>query len=138
MRKSVLLAGLIFMFFVALSFYIGLWQGRQFLNRTRASQSDYSEKNTYTYLTPITARAGGQESIRVTIFVLNDDGLGVAAKKLQLDFNSSNLIIKEQQGVTDQYGRAVFDVSSKETGEYFGEVMIDGKSLSQKVRLKFN
>jgi len=41
------------------------------------------------------------------------------------------------QGQTDNFGKAVFDVTSQKAGEYYLEVSVDGQKLPQKAHLSF-
>ena len=89
------------------------------------------------FVTPLRARANGQEKIRVTAFILNNQGLGVMGRKVFVA-NDPNLVIEAVQGLTDSYGKAFFDVSASKGGEYYLEITVDDAPLKQKAHLSFN
>jgi len=105
--------------------------------RASVSQSSYSIDNSYVFVTPLKARANGQEKIRITVFVLNNQGIGVMGKKAFVALDP-NLNVESVQGLTDSYGKAFFDVSANKAGEYFLEVKIDDTPMKQKAHLSFN
>ncbi len=51
---------------------------------------------------------------------------------------NQDLKIDSIQSLTDGFGKAVFDVSSGKTGEYYLDVTIDGSALNQKAHLTFD
>ena len=59
----------------------GLYEVRFFTSRANVSQASFSIDNSYIFSTPSQARANGQEKIRLTVFILNNQGLGVLGKK---------------------------------------------------------
>ncbi len=93
--------------------------------------------NSYLFASPLTAQAGNKEKIRVTIFILNDKGLGVPNKKVLLNVTPT-LNIYEVQPETDKYGKTLFDISSSSEGEYLLKGEVSGLELSQKVRVSFS
>ncbi|MFA6532533.1 MAG: hypothetical protein WCT22_00870 [Patescibacteria group bacterium] len=125
---------LILFSFVAI---FGLYEVKFFNTRADVSQSSFSIDNSYIFSTPSQARANGQEKIRLTVFILNNQGLGVLGKKVLIETNSS-LTIDTIQGSTDNYGKAYFDISATKPAQYFLEVKIDDKALNQKAQLVFN
>lgn len=137
LRKSpALILGLL-MLLLLLSLSVNV----RFLFQSRASdggaESSFSFDNSYAFLSPLEARADGKERIRITVFILNSLGEGVLGKQVTLS-TSSDLTIDAVQEATDSYGRAVFDVMTKKTGEYFLESLVDGKKATDGIRLKFN
>ncbi|MBW7960153.1 Ig-like domain-containing protein [Patescibacteria group bacterium] len=117
--------------------FFGLYEARFFSSRASIKSVDFSLDNSYVFFTPLRARADGQEKIRVTVFVLNDQGLGVQGKNVIL-MPSEALKIENIQSLTDSFGKSYFDVSSDRPGEYFIEITIDRQSLKQKTHLTFN
>lgn len=125
---------LILFSFVAI---FGLYEVKFFNTRADVSQASFSIDNSYIFSTPSQARANGQEKIRLTVFILNNQGLGVLGKKVLIETNSS-LAVDTIQGSTDNYGKAYFDISATKPAQYFLEVKIDDKALNQKAQLVFN
>lgn len=93
-------------------------------------------ENSYLFASPLLARADGKEKIRVTIFILDSEGLGVWGKPVFLG-QDEKLAINTIQAVTDDLGRAIFDLSSTTQGEYFLEARVDQLVLPQKVKISF-
>lgn len=90
--------------------------------------------NSYVFASPVRAKASS-DLIRVTVFVLDDQGGGVYDKKVSLTANNSVLVIKDIQSLTDETGMALFDVSSSEANSYEVNVLIDGVILQQKLKV---
>lgn len=112
--------------------------GRRVFFSSSASELGYGTPdsgNSYIFASPLKAGAGG-EKIRVTVFVLDGSGKGVLGKTVQLSENAP-LTVSQVQPVTDQTGKAVFDISSKSTGLFFVEASFDGEIIPQRVQLRF-
>lgn len=92
--------------------------------------------NSYVFASPVRALAGG-DLIRVTVFVLDSEGLGLFDRKVTLN-SSSNLDIKEIQSLTDETGRSIFDLGSKNKSTYQIEVFVDGVPLNQNLKVIFD
>lgn len=95
-----------------------------------------SLENSYLFASPISAQANGESSIRVTVFVMNSQGLGIAGQKIILKYTGS-LTVSEVQGVTDTFGRAIFDLTSSTPGSYTISGEVGGVSLPQTVSVSF-
>lgn len=121
---------------VAFSGFFWLYEVKFRVTKADISPYSFSIDNSYVFISPLRARANSQEKIRVTVFVLNNQGLGVAGKKVFLGMNS-NLSVDTIQGLTDTYGKAYFDVSSSKQSEYFLAVSVDDTLLTQKAHLSF-
>jgi hypothetical protein len=93
-------------------------------------------ENSYLFASPLQAQAGNGEKIRVTVFLLDDQGRGVPDKTVVLK-EDPNLIIVAVDQTTDTLGKAVFDVSARVPGEYFAEGSVDNQLIPQKVTLGF-
>lgn len=115
----------------------GLYEVKFFTSKADVSQATFSVDNSYIFSTPSQARANGQEKIRLTVFILNNQGLGVLGKKISTGTDSS-LNIEVIQGITDSYGKAYFDISASKAGEYFLEIKVDDTALKSKAHLIFN
>ena len=115
----------------------GFYEVNFFSSRASVSQASFSIDNSYIFSTPSQASANGQEKIRLTVFILNNQGLGVLGKNIFVGANPS-LNIEAIQGLTDSYGKAYFDISAVKAGEYFLEIKVDGIALKSKAHLVFN
>lgn len=136
MKKILLFLIVLLIVVVAFSGFFWLYEVKFKVSKADISAYSFSIDNSYVFITPLRARANSQEKIRVTVFVLNNQGLGVTGRKVFLAMNSS-LSIDTIQGLTDSYGKTYFDVSSTKQGEYFLEVSVDDIPLTQKAHLSF-
>jgi hypothetical protein len=136
MKKNLIFLILFLLILVSFSFFFGLYEVRFFKSRASVSQASFSVDNSYLFVSPLRAKANGQEKIRITVFVLNNQGLGVLGKEVFLSRDPS-LSVDIIQGQTDSFGKAVFDVTSTKPGEYYLEVFVDGQKLPQKAHLSF-
>jgi len=94
-------------------------------------------ENSYLFASPIQAKADGQEIVRVTVFILDNRGLGTANHTIRLSAPSS-LTVKEVQPLTDDTGKAVFDLTSTSPGRHQISATIDNRTeLPQKVNVIF-
>lgn len=101
------------------------------------SVSTVSTANSYIFSSPIRAKSGG-DFIRVTIFLLDETGKGMYDQKVVLKANNNNLEVKEIQNLTDETGRAIFDVGTTYSGVYILEAMTSNVSLPQKIKVIFD
>jgi len=137
MKKNLLFLIIFLLVLVFFSIFFWLYEAKFLVGRASVSKASFSVDNSYLFLTPLRAKANNTEKIRLTVFVLNNQGLGVLGKSVILEQNP-NLKIEGIQIQTDSYGKATFDVSSSKTGEYFLEIKVDGTKLPQKAHLSFN
>jgi flagellar basal body-associated protein FliL len=96
-----------------------------------------SVTNSYVFASPVRAKTGG-DLIRITVFVLDSDGKGLFDKKVSLMANDQGLKIKEIQSLTDEVGRAIFDVGSDYKNIYTVEAFVDGTPLNARLKLTFD
>lgn len=137
MKKSILFFIILLIVIVGFIGAFGLYEVRFFTSRANVSQASFSIDNSYIFSTPSQARANGQEKIRLTVFILNNQGLGVLGKKIFIGTDPS-LNIETIQGLTDNYGKAYFDISAVRAGEYFLEIKADDTALKTRAHLVFN
>lgn len=114
------------------------------VNRTRLSsraqipsETIFSLDNSYLFASPIKAFADNKSVIRITIFILNRQGLGVEGQKVTLKI-SKDLVVEETQPFTDNLGRAIFDVTSSNPGNYTIIAEVSGVTLLQQVSISFH
>ncbi|MCS7093153.1 MAG: hypothetical protein NZL96_01835 [Patescibacteria group bacterium] len=136
MKKKLIFLVFFLTFLILMVLFIGLYEVR-FLN-TKASLriSSFSQDNSYLFTTPIQAKADGKEKIRLTVFILDERGLGVMGKKVRIMPHQA-MFIEEIQGLTDNFGKSYFDISATQPGEYFLRIFVDEVELKQKARLSF-
>lgn len=93
-------------------------------------------ENCYLFASPLQAKADDKEKIRVTAFILDSQGKGVAGEAVFLNQNEK-LTINPVMPVTDDLGRAIFDLSTSSIGEYIIEAKVSNKTLPQKINVNF-
>lgn len=100
-----------------------------------------SLSNSYVFASPVRAKASG-DLVRVTVFLLDDEGNGIFDRKVGLRLLNEELLastqIKDVQSLTDETGKAVFDVSASVTGTYNLEAFTDSETLPQKLKIVFD
>lgn len=129
----------LFVVLTLLLLLLSLFANVRFLLSGRASgrTTTFSSENSYLAISPLEARANAKERIRLTIFVINDLGVGVPGKEIVLS-KSPTLLSEQVQKLTDSYGRAVFDLFTGLSGEYFIEATIDNVKVGSGVKVRFN
>ena len=114
-----------------------------FRGRASGSSSSYVLENSYLFASPLQAKAGDtsipterREQIRLTVFLLDGRGLGVANQTVSLSL-PKNISITNQQEITDSTGKAVFDITSSSVQTFYVTATVDDAKLPQKVRVVF-
>ena len=97
---------------------------------------EISLENSYVFASPLSAEIGGREKIRVTVFVLDTEGRGVYGKPVFLG-QDERLEITSVQAVTDNLGRAIFDISATTVADYFIEARVENRILLQRAKVNF-
>lgn len=100
------------------------------------STAVFSRENSYLFASPISANADGKSFIRITVFVLNSQGLGVSGLRIKLD-HSTAIVVAETQPLTDSFGRATFDLTCASPGNYTIAAESQGEALPQSVSISF-
>lgn len=102
---------------------------------TPPDTSSVSIDNSYLFASPLTALAGG-EKIRISIFILNKQGIGLSGKQVTLG-RSDGVRVDVIQAITDFLGKAVFDVKASKPGLYYIEAAVENQVLPQRVAVTF-
>jgi len=139
MKKTTLILLVVFFLLFSLGglvFFIS--QRTTFFGRayTPAVGTNFSPQNSYLFASPLRAAADGQEKIRLTVFLLDFSGRGVAGQTVFLGQNE-NLTVSAVQPTTDELGRAIFDISAQTAGEYLIEARVGNEILPQRVKISF-
>jgi ABC-type uncharacterized transport system permease subunit len=92
--------------------------------------------NSYIFASPLKA-AVSVERVRITVYVLDGQGMGIAGKTVVLGNTTSPISVNPISPVTDFTGRATFDITSSQAGLFTIEALVDGKKLDQKVTVNF-
>jgi len=135
MKRIILFSTLILLFLFLFGGFFWFYEVRYAATKADVKRS-FSKENSYIFISPLRARANGQEKIRLSIFVLDNRGLGVPGKRVNLGIDP-NLQVETVQETSDNFGKAVFDVAATKAGEYFIEVTIDSQKLTKKAHLSF-
>lgn len=104
--------------------------------RTPSSQVKVSRENSYIFASPVSAFADGISIIRVTVIMLSNQGLGVSGQTVKLK-TSKPLTVNQVKPATDDYGRAIFDVTANTPGDYTLSAETSDLTLSQTVSIAF-
>ena len=140
-KKGIILAIIIFLI---LLFSLGatitfVRQRTSFFGRAFIPGGNVGEvalENSYLFASPLQAQVSNKEKIRVTIFILDSQGKGVYNQPVFL-VQDERLEITSVQAVTDELGRAIFDVTTKVPAEYLIEAKVNNQILPQRVKLNF-
>ena len=108
-----------------------------FVNRAAV----YSDKtpvlqNSYLFASPLQANSKNQEKIRITVFVLDGQGLGVSNQLVKLS-SSPSLSIENIQPLTSETGQATFNISSQSPSSFQITAKIGNKQIPQSISVTF-
>ena len=107
-----------------------------FSKASSSSSSTAVLENSYLFASPVQAKADGQEKIRVSVFILDGRGLGVSNRTVTL--NLPQTIINDHiQPITDDSGKAIFDISSVTQGTFSFTASTSNQELPQKLKVVF-
>lgn len=100
------------------------------------NQSTVVLENSYVFTSPLQAKADGKEKMRLTIFILDGRGIGVANQNITVQ-TSSKITILEIQSLTDETGKAVFDLTSETSGQFNVSAVTPSGTVPQQVKVMF-
>ncbi len=132
---------LILLFFLYLIHSPLIFRSGAYTSTTTVTQTNnvpsLSTDNSYVFASPLRAKANG-EQIRITVFILDDRGIGMSGKTVSIG-GGDQLQVTPVQPVTDSQGRATFDISSGSTpGVYIIQAATGGVTLTQKATVTFD
>lgn len=104
---------------------------------TGSNFRSFSAQNSYIFASPISTSADGAGVIRITVFILDSQGLGVVNQPVELEVDRGAVTIAKVAPVTDSFGRAYFDVTSQIAGSYTIAAQLSGVTLPQRVGVSF-
>jgi hypothetical protein len=111
--------------------------------RATTSTTSIVLENSYLFASPLQAKAGEEslpadrrEKVRITIFLLDGRGLGVANQTVTLNL-PKNITIQNQQEITDSTGKAIFDLSSSTAQTVNITATVGNSHLPQSVKIVF-
>jgi len=137
-KTTLILLAVFFLLFSLGGLVIFVSQRTTFFGRAYTPRlgTNFSPQNSYLFASPLRAVADGQEKIRITVFLLDSSGRGVAGQTVLLGQNE-RLTISPVQPTTDELGRAIFDISANIPGEYLIEARAGNEILPQRVKISF-
>jgi hypothetical protein len=103
---------------------------------TTVNTAPIALENSYLFASPLQAKADNLEMIRVTVFLLDGRGLGVANQTVTLIVPTA-VNIKDINAISDDTGKAVFDLSTSVPNQYSISAKVGSKELPQKARVRF-
>lgn len=103
---------------------------------TVGNQSTVVLENSYLFASPLQAKSDNKEKVRLTVFILDGRGLGVPNQTINLS-TSSQISITEIQSITDDSGKAVFDLSSNIAGQFNVAAQTKNGTIPQQVKVVF-
>lgn len=137
-QQILILTGILISFFTVITaIYL---VGNRIMSSGKAKETQtgavLSKENSYIFASPISAFADGISIVRITVILLNSQGLGIGGQTVVLKI-SGPLTVAQIKPMTDEYGRAIFDATSNTPGNYTISAEIGGVSLSQAVSVSF-
>ena len=103
---------------------------------TGTSSNTITLENSYLFASPLQAKADNKEKIRVTVFLLDGRGLGVANQNVDL-IRTQPVNVINIQPLSDDSGKCVFDLSSSSPGKFEVSAKVNTKEIPQKVNVVF-
>lgn len=123
---------------LSISFFV-IFETKIFRSKASELTQTVSASQSYVFTSPLEAKCsdtGVKESIRITVYTLDETGKGIADSRIKFE-NMAKLKI-HGAGVTDVYGMTIFDVTCESGGEYYLKVIINDQiRLPQQVHLSF-
>lgn len=100
-----------------------------------SSVSKISISNSYVIGSKILAKADGIDKCVVNVFLVDNNGKGVVGRNIIL--SGINDIKAINNGVTDKFGNASFELTSKVEGQFKMSATVDGVPLSKGLTVIF-
>ena len=134
-----IIASIVLLFWLASSV---LPQALVYLTKAANQSTNFSLANSYIFGSPLVAEANGEEKIRVSTFLLDAKGRGVAGEQILINIvpkpgSTGQPQVNEVQSISDKYGKAVFEVTSTFTGQFVVNASVGGLELPQTVTLTY-
>ncbi len=126
--------------FLLLSLSATFYYANQVVNlssRASFTSTDLSTENSYVFASPVTAKSDGQETIRITIFILSEQGLAIPSVPIDLVISRSTVKITPISPTTDESGKAYFELSSIMPGPVTVVAKTDNSEINQKLTVSF-
>ena len=103
---------------------------------TTSNQTTAVLENSYIFVSPLQAKADDREKVRLTVYLLDSRGLGVPNQSIDLNF-PQKVNVTELQKITDDSGKAIFDLTSGTPGQYRISAKTYQGQIPQQVKVFF-
>jgi len=133
-KKNIILSVIFALIVVGL--VLAVSQTRIFYRGRAEEKKDPYLQSSYLLASPLAVQANGEEKIKISAFVLNEEGRGVVGKEMIIVADPV-LEIKPIQTQTDKFGQAIFEVSSFNPGRHTLSASVDGQPFPQTVTITF-
>jgi hypothetical protein len=133
-KNKIIFNGVGLLIGVVLVFYLGSFViPRVLLTLTTkaGSAQKVSVKNSFLLGEKISAKADGEDKCVVNVFVLDADGKGILGKQVQLSGLGS------LDAITDNFGKATFELTSNVVNQYELAASINGAPLGKTMKVTF-
>lgn len=99
--------------------------------RARATISQVSESS-FAVNTPTCASVSSNQKLRVYVYCLNTEGLGIRNidTELKPSTDVTGMLISPVNRITDSYGKATYDISNPQSGTYLLDITCDSTTIS--------
>jgi len=113
-----------------------------YLTKAANQSGQFSLANSYIFGSPLVAQGNGEEKIRVSAFLLDAKGKGVADQQISLSVVAKAGTVGQPQvnviqEVTDEFGKVVFEVTSVNAGQFVVSAAVGGLEFPQTVTLTY-
>ena len=143
-KKSTLLIYILMAVFllIAVWIFVNLSAGRTTFFGRAATSGVADTNNSYVFASPVSARING-DKIRVTTFVLDGQGKGVAGQSVIVDCVESALcqnggvVISPVQQQTDNLGQSIWEIAAAGVGKYVIRATVGSSVIPQTVTIDF-
>ena len=132
------LLSLVFIFVLLFGgFSVTVLLGNRLQRFTRAREFyTPSSKKSLIFAFPLQAKADGKDFSKITVFVRNEKGVPLAAKKVVLQ--SSLGTVKPETASTDKNGKVEFTIFSNQPGLAIVKAIVDNIEIEKTVSVKFS
>ena len=134
-KKILALSILLIVTFAAFAVYVILNNTGNIFARTETN-TNASTSSSLIFAWPLEVKADGKTKSEITVFIQNSEGKGLVNKKVDLTTNLGS--IDTSVPLTGDDGKAVFTLTSTETGVAQIEAMVDNMKLQRTITVKFN
>ena len=141
-REKVVYVLLVVFLAVIIWMFMNLSKGRTTFFGSAASSGVADTGNSYLFVSPVSARVGG-DKVRVTTFVLDGQGKGVVGQSVNVvcldpaSCTNSGVLFTPVQQSTDTLGQAIWEMTANTVGKFTLQALVGGKAIPQTVTVDF-